>query len=119
MGQKVNFGAWWRYAFDRLGDLQLADYLYRMPAQRSGCGHVHLTSFGDRRDRALFPAAYADPGSGVSANSGGPGMRVPVCVDKLVYTGHAAIAAAIAMADIVDVMLAIDAQAYSFQASNV
>lgn len=96
MGQKVNFGAWWSYSFDRLGGLQLGDYLYRMPAQRSGCGHVHLTSFNDRRDRGLFPAAYADPDSGVSTNRGGPGMRVPVCVDKLVYTGHAAIAADIA-----------------------
>ena len=75
MGQKVNFGAWWSYSFDRLGGLQLGDYLYRMPAQRSACGHVHLTSFGDRRDRGLFPAAYADPDSGVSTNRGGPGRR--------------------------------------------
>jgi 5-methyltetrahydropteroyltriglutamate--homocysteine methyltransferase len=96
MGQKVNFGAWWSYSFDRLGGLKLGDYLYRIPARRSECGHVHLSSFGDRRDRGLFPAAYADPDSGVSTNRGGPGMRLPVCVDKLAYTGHAAIAADIA-----------------------
>ena len=54
---------------------------------------MHPTSFNDRRDRGLFPAAYADPESGVSTNRGGPGMRVPVCVDQLIYTGHAAIAA--------------------------
>lgn len=67
-----------------------------MPPRRSGHDHVHLTSFADRRDRGLFPVAYADPDSGVSTNRGGPGMRLPVCVDKLVYTGHDAIAADIA-----------------------
>ena len=96
MGQKINFGAWWSYSFDRLGGLELGDYLYQIPPSRSGHGHVHLTSFGDRRDRALFPAAYADPDSGVSTNRGGSGMRLPVCRGKLTYTGHAAIAADIA-----------------------
>jgi 5-methyltetrahydropteroyltriglutamate--homocysteine methyltransferase len=55
-----------------------------------------LTSFGDRRDRALFAAAYGDPDSGVSTNRGGPGMKLPVCVDKITYTGQDAIAADIA-----------------------
>ena len=53
--------------------------LYRLPAQRSSPGRVRLTSFSDRRDRALFPGAYADPDSGVSTNRGGPGMKLPVC----------------------------------------
>ena len=57
---------------------------------------MHPTSFNDRRDRGLFPAAYDDPESGVSTNRGAPSMRVPVCVDKPIYTGHAAIAADIA-----------------------
>ena len=40
-----------------------------------------------------FPAAYADPDSGVSSNrTAVPGMRLPVCIDKLTYIGHAAIA---------------------------
>ena len=96
MGQKVNYGAWWSYSFQRLGGLKLGTELYRMPPVRSERDHVRLTSFGDRRDRALFPAAYADPDSGVSTNRGGAGMKLPVCVDKLVYTGHDAIAADIA-----------------------
>jgi len=96
MGQKVNYGAWWSYSFQRLGGLKLGTELYRMPPVRSERDHVRLTSFGDRRDRELFPAAYADPDSGVSTNRGGAGMKLPFCVDKLVYTGHDAIAADIA-----------------------
>src|SRR3954447_2870760 len=96
MGQRVNYGAWWSYSFQRLGGLQLGTELYRLPPQRSQPGHVQLTSFGDRRDRALFAAAYADPDSGVSTNRGGPGMKLPVCVDKLTYPGQLNIAADIA-----------------------
>jgi 5-methyltetrahydropteroyltriglutamate--homocysteine methyltransferase len=96
MGQKVNYGAWWSYSFQRLGGLELGLELYRLPAQRSSPGRVRLTSFSDRRDRALFPAAYADPDSGVSTNRGGPGMKLPVCRGPLTYTGQAAIQADIA-----------------------
>ena len=96
MGQRVNYGAWWSYSFQRLGGLELGMELYRIPARRSAPGRVRLTSFSDRRDRALFSAAYADPDSGVSTNRGGPGMRLPVCRGPLVYTGQAAIQADIA-----------------------
>jgi len=92
MGQRVNYGAWWSYSFQRLGGLTLGTELYRLPPRRSEGGEVKLTSFSDRRDRQLFPAAYADPHSGVSTNpGGGPGMRIPVCVAPLTYTGQAAI----------------------------
>ena len=96
MGQRVNYGAWWSYSFQRLGGLELGMELYRIPARRSEPGRVRLTSFSDRRDRALFSAAYADPDSGVSTNRGGPGMRLPVCRGPIVYTGQAAIQADIA-----------------------
>jgi 5-methyltetrahydropteroyltriglutamate--homocysteine methyltransferase len=96
MGQRVNYGAWWSYSFQRLGGLELGMELYRIPAQRSTAGHARLTSFGDRRDRALFAAAYADPDSGVSTNRGGPGMRLPVCRGPITYTGGEAIRADIA-----------------------
>ena len=81
MGQRVNYGAWWSYSFQRLGGLELGMELYRIPARRSEPGRVRLAnlSFSDRRDRVLFSAAYADPESGVSMNLGGPGMRLPVC----------------------------------------
>lgn len=96
MGQKINYGAWWSYSFQRLGGLRIGDFMYRMPPRRRKDGEIVLTAFPDRRDRNLFPAAYADPDSGVSSNRGGPGMRLPVCVDKLTYTGHDTIAADIA-----------------------
>jgi 5-methyltetrahydropteroyltriglutamate--homocysteine methyltransferase len=96
MGQRVNYGAWWSYSFQRLGGLELGMELYRIPARRSEPGRARLTSFGDRRDRALFPSAYADPDSGVSTNRGGPGMRLPVCRGPITYTGSEAIRADVA-----------------------
>ena len=96
MGQRVNYGAWWSYSFQRLGGLKLGDFMYQMAPQRRKHGEITLTTFPDRRDRNLFSAAYADPESGVSSNRGGPGMRLPVCTDKLTYTGQSAIAADIA-----------------------
>jgi 5-methyltetrahydropteroyltriglutamate--homocysteine methyltransferase len=96
MGQRVNYGAWWSYSFQRLGGLRLGTELYRIPAKRSTHDHVTLTSFSDRRDRGLFAAAYNDPESGVSSNRGGPGMKLPVCISKITYTGQDAIAADIA-----------------------
>ena len=95
MGSRVNYRAWWSYSFQRLGGLELGTTgLYDIPARRSQPGQVVLTSFADRRDRLRFPAAYADPDSGVST---GPRAALwPVCVAPLTYTGHAAIQADIA-----------------------
>lgn len=95
MGSRVNYGAWWSYSFQRLGGLELSGPgLYDMPAQRSSPGHVVLTSFGDRRDRTRFAAAYNDPESGITTGPRAP--TTPVCVGPLTYTGQAAIAADIA-----------------------
>jgi 5-methyltetrahydropteroyltriglutamate--homocysteine methyltransferase len=93
MGQRVNYGAWWSYSFQRLGGLRLGTEIYRVPPQRSEPGKARLTSFSDRRDRALFAAAYADPESGVTTGARAGGFRLPVCVDTLIYTGQDAIAA--------------------------
>jgi 5-methyltetrahydropteroyltriglutamate--homocysteine methyltransferase len=97
MGQRVNFGAWWSYSFQRLGGLELGEDLYKIAGRRSEPGAIRLTSFSDRRDRALFPAAYADPDAGISTNPKGVGgMKLPVCVAPLTYTGQAAVKADIA-----------------------
>jgi 5-methyltetrahydropteroyltriglutamate--homocysteine methyltransferase len=96
MGQRINYGAWWSYSFQRLGGVRLGTELYRLPPKRSAPDHITLTSFADRRDRALFAAAYNDPDSGVSSNRGGPGMKLPVAIDKITYIGQEAIAADIA-----------------------
>ena len=58
MGHRVNYGAWWRYSFLRLGGLNMGGLgLYELPARRSRPGEVVLTSFADRRDRTRFAAA--------------------------------------------------------------
>ena len=95
MGHRVNYGAWWRYSFLRLGGLDMAGPgLYEMPARQSRPGEVVLTSFADRRDRMRFAAAYADPDSGIT--TGPRPANHPVCVAPLTYTGQEAIAADIA-----------------------
>src|SRR5229473_692624 len=95
MGHRVNYGAWWNYAFHRLGGLELGgrSLVTRAPRQ-SRPGEMVLTSAANRRDRVRFAAAYADPESGVWM---GPRPATgPVCVGPLTYAGHDAIAADIA-----------------------
>ncbi len=95
MGSKVNYRAWWSYSFQRLGGLKVAGLgLYDFPVRRSSPGHVVLSSFGDRRDRLRFAAAYSDPDSGIT--TGPRATDWPVCIGPLTYTGQAAIAADIA-----------------------
>jgi len=92
MPHSVNYGAWWRYSFVRLGGLNMGGLgLYELPARRSRPGEVVLTSFADRRDRTRFAAAYADPDSGIT--TGPRPANHPVCVAPLTYIGHEAIAA--------------------------
>src|SRR5512132_3535509 len=66
MGQRINYGAWWSYSFQRLGGIVLGTEIYKVPPRRSEPGQIRLTSFSHRRDRQLFATAYADPHSGVS-----------------------------------------------------
>lgn len=95
MGNRVNYGAWWVYSFERLSGLEVrSGTLLTMPAHRSAPGNIVLTSFSDRRDRIRFADAYNDPESGVSTGPR-PG-NWPVCTGPVTYTGHAAIAADIA-----------------------
>ena len=95
MGSKVNYRAWWSYSFQRLGGLKVTGIgLYDFPVHRSSPGHVVLSSFGDRRDRLRFAAAYSDPESGIT--TGPRATDWPICIAPLTYTGHAAIAADIA-----------------------
>jgi len=94
MGQRVNYGAWRSYSFSRLGGLDLgAPSPYDPTPRRSRPGRVVLTNFADRRDRARFAAAYADPDSGTSM---GHRPVAPTCVGPLTYIGHDAIRADIA-----------------------
>ena len=94
MAQRVQYGSWLRYSWQRLGGFEFSGTgTYDTTPRRSRPGEVVLTSFSDRRDRSRFAAAYADPESGITT-----GLRpaAPVCVGPITYTGHAAIAADIA-----------------------
>ncbi|HEY2619357.1 MAG TPA: cobalamin-independent methionine synthase II family protein [Acetobacteraceae bacterium] len=94
MAQRVQYGSWWRYSWQRLGGLEFTGPSpYDTTPRRSRPGEVVLTSFGDRRDRTQFAAAYADPESGITT---GPRAPAPICVAPISYTGHAAIATDIA-----------------------
>jgi 5-methyltetrahydropteroyltriglutamate--homocysteine methyltransferase len=94
MAQRVNYGSWWRYSWNRLGGLDPnGPSLYEMEARRSRPGLVALTSFGDRRDRTRFAAAYGDPDSGITT---GPRPPAPICIAPIQYAGHDAIKADIA-----------------------
>jgi 5-methyltetrahydropteroyltriglutamate--homocysteine methyltransferase len=85
MAQRVNYGSWWRYSWQRLGGIEAGGQtLYEMEPRRSRPGEAVLTSFGDRRDRSLFAAAYNDPESGITT---GPRPPSPVCTAPLVYAG--------------------------------
>ncbi|MGE5270704.1 MAG: cobalamin-independent methionine synthase II family protein [Thiohalocapsa sp.] len=94
MAQPVNYGSWWRYSWQRLAGIEPGgETLYEMAPRRSAPGEVVLTSFGDRRDRSLFAAAYNDPESGITT---GPRPPSPVCVAPLSYAGGELIASDIA-----------------------
>src|ERR1700757_1364927 len=61
VGHRVNYGAWWNYAFHRLGGPAWGP----RPPERSRPGEIALTSAAYRRDRVRFAAAYADRESGI------------------------------------------------------
>jgi 5-methyltetrahydropteroyltriglutamate--homocysteine methyltransferase len=94
MAQRIQYGSWWRYSWQRLGGLKIeGPSPYDTTPRRSRPGQVVLTSFADRRDRTQFAAAYADPESGITT---GPRPPAPVCVGPITYTGHDAVATDIA-----------------------
>ncbi|WP_293768774.1 cobalamin-independent methionine synthase II family protein [uncultured Corynebacterium sp.] len=91
----VDYGSWWTYSFSRLGGLRPTD-----PAEpdakgkivRYTPGNVELTTFDDRRDRAIFADAYADPKSGIESGPKG-GLYLPTIEQPLSYVGQDALAA--------------------------
>jgi 5-methyltetrahydropteroyltriglutamate--homocysteine methyltransferase len=95
MAQRVQYGSWWRYSWQRLGGLSFppGPSAFDTTPRRSRPGEVMLTNYADRRERGLFAAAYSDPESGITT---GPRAPAPICVAPIGYVGHAAIAADIA-----------------------
>ena len=91
MSTTLNYGSWWSYIFERVEGLSLVDQdFFNAEPVRSSPGDVQLTSFADRRDRHLFPGAYADPDSGVSIGKQAPVF--PSTTGVLRYKGQDAVA---------------------------
>lgn len=84
----VDYGAWWNYIFSRLGGLTMTDEDRWANAEvvRSTPGNIQLTSFPDRRDRALFNAAYEDPESGIF--TGRKAVGNPKFTGDITYIGQ-------------------------------
>ena len=94
MASQFDYGAWWHYSFNRTNGLEISgEGLWNLPKQVSEPGNIKLTSFADRRDRNLFPAAYSDPDAGTDTGTQ-PGF--PVAVGPISYAGHEAVARDIA-----------------------
>ena len=66
MAQRVNYGSWWRYSWQRLAGIEPGEQtLYEMTPQRSRPGHIVLTSFGIVATAQCLrpPTTIRNPGS--------------------------------------------------------
>jgi 5-methyltetrahydropteroyltriglutamate--homocysteine methyltransferase len=94
MGARVDYGAWWSYAFQRLGGLGLWTDMTNVPVAPPK-DTIQLATFPERRDWVRFADAYGDPDAGVAARGKSRagqesvGMALPVCTGPLTYTGQA------------------------------
>lgn len=92
MSSAVDYGAWWGYSFQRVAGLALTGRsAFTDEPKRSTPGHIELTSFADRRDRARFADMYADPEWGMHQSKWA--SRMPTTVGALSYRGQRAVAA--------------------------
>ncbi|MFV0435202.1 MAG: cobalamin-independent methionine synthase II family protein [Leucobacter sp.] len=91
----VDYGAWWGYSFQRVAGLALTERnTFTDEPKRSTPGHIELTSFADRRDRARFAEMYAAPEWGMHQSKWSTNM--PTTVEALSYRGQDAVAADVA-----------------------
>lgn len=89
MSNAVDYGAWWSYSFQRATGLSLTEVnAFNEPPVHSEPGAIRLTSFLDRRDRHLFPGAYAE-----AVEVGAGATAFPTTTGPIAYRGHDAVAA--------------------------
>src|SRR5215475_363848 len=95
MGHKVNYGAWFSYAFNRLSGLEpTSAEVPTVRPRKTDPDEPVLLGILKRRDRTRVAAAYADPDSGISI--GRQPLFRPICVGPVKYVGQEAIKADIA-----------------------
>jgi 5-methyltetrahydropteroyltriglutamate--homocysteine methyltransferase len=94
MGWAYDYGTWWSYVARRLGGVEIAGRGLR---ETSLSTHIEapmapkdfvVGNWGDRRDRALFREAYADPQAGCSTAGGFMGERCPLVTGPIGYRGQ-------------------------------
>jgi 5-methyltetrahydropteroyltriglutamate--homocysteine methyltransferase len=93
IGQKVDYGAWWSYIFERLGGLGMLTEMTNIPIadpERT----IKIGTLTDRRDWQRFSEAYFDPENGIMAGMRSDGetpqdaFKLPVCDGPLTYVGQ-------------------------------
>jgi 5-methyltetrahydropteroyltriglutamate--homocysteine methyltransferase len=93
-----DYGAWWSYAWSRLGGIEMAERPPLWGGAQAEAGEapatdeVVLASFAQRRDWSLFREAYADPASGAALPGVENRTRRPVCRGPITYEGGELIA---------------------------
>src|SRR6266545_4140094 len=96
--QAVDYGAWWFYSFERLSGLSQVEGPDMPPQGPVGPGEIQLATFGGRRDRATFAAAYNDPNSGIATGPRGTTATFvrPTVTGPITYIGQEVLKADIA-----------------------
>ena len=88
MTQKVDYGAWWFYTFERFSGLEVIDPERAAAARRPAPeGRLELDAMTSRRDWVAYADAYSDPTSGIHL-AGAPAPVIPAVTGELAYTGR-------------------------------
>ncbi len=86
MTEKVDYGAWWSYTFERFSGLEIVDTLPEHKPTPEG--KLELDAMIDRRDWVSFADAYSDPTSGIHLATA-PARVWPIVNGEIAYTGEA------------------------------
>lgn len=96
MTEKVDYGAWWFYSFQRFSGLEVISPEQAAASRRpTPAGKLELDAMTDRRDWVAFAEAYWDPTSGIHL-ANGPAPVIPAVTGDLAYTGQEIVARDIA-----------------------
>ena len=94
MTEKVDYGAWWFYTFERFSGLEVLGSEQAAEARRPRpAGKLELDAMTSRRDWVAY--AYQDPTSGIHLASA-PAPVIPAVTGGLAYTGQQIVARDIA-----------------------
>ncbi|WP_273165862.1 hypothetical protein [Actinomyces israelii] len=94
MTEKVDYGAWWFYTFERFSGLEVLGPEQAAEARRPRpAGKLELDAMTTRRDWVAY--AYQDPTSGIHLASA-PAPVIPAVTGGLAYTGQQIVARDIA-----------------------